>query len=109
MGGEHGARQSKVAALTPGRRRQRPVWHNVVSGMVAGAVSRFVAAPLDLVKIRFQLQAAPIAQTSGGLYKGVVQACQSIYAEEGIRTFWRLVVAQHPYSLCDKKMHVMLH
>jgi hypothetical protein len=59
--------------------------------MLAGAVSRFVAAPLDLVKIRFQLQAAPIAQTAGGLYKGVVQACRSIYAEEGIRTFWRLV------------------
>lgn len=35
---------------------QYPQWHNVVSGAVAGAGSRLATAPLDLVRIRWQLE-----------------------------------------------------
>ena len=74
------------------KKRQRPWQHAVAAGMVSGAVSRFVSAPFDLVKIRFQLQTAPIARSGGGLYASLFQAFRSIYKEEGLRTFWRCVI-----------------
>eukprot|EP00644_Phytophthora_capsici_P002381 jgi/Phyca11/563022/estExt2_Genewise1.C_PHYCAscaffold_110062 len=60
------------------------------AGAVSGGVTRLIAAPLDLLKIRFQVQPAPIA---GGhaeaKYANLLQAVRSIYAEEGLRSFWR--------------------
>eukprot|EP00560_Eucampia_antarctica_P003809 CAMPEP_0197834914 /NCGR_PEP_ID=MMETSP1437-20131217/24119_1 /TAXON_ID=49252 ORGANISM="Eucampia antarctica, Strain CCMP1452" /NCGR_SAMPLE_ID=MMETSP1437 /ASSEMBLY_ACC=CAM_ASM_001096 /LENGTH=272 /DNA_ID=CAMNT_0043439963 /DNA_START=25 /DNA_END=840 /DNA_ORIENTATION=- len=35
--------------------KEYPGWHNVVAGAVAGAGSRMLTAPLDLLKIRWQL------------------------------------------------------
>ncbi|KUF75673.1 Mitochondrial Carrier (MC) Family [Phytophthora nicotianae] len=61
-----------------------------LAGAVSGGMTRLVAAPLDLLKIRFQVQPAPI--TSGLIeakYVGLLQAVRSIYAEEGLRSFWR--------------------
>jgi solute carrier family 25 thiamine pyrophosphate transporter 19 len=49
-----------------------------------------IAAPLDLLKIRFQVQPAPIADGhANAKYGSLLQAVRSIYAEEGIRSFWR--------------------
>ncbi|KAG2787444.1 hypothetical protein JG687_00008049 [Phytophthora cactorum] len=60
------------------------------AGAVSGAVTRLVAAPLDLLKIRFQVQPAPIANGHvEAKYAGLLQAVRSIYAEEGLRSFWR--------------------
>ncbi|KAK1946472.1 Mitochondrial thiamine diphosphate carrier 1 [Phytophthora citrophthora] len=60
------------------------------AGAVSGGVTRLVAAPLDLLKIRFQVQPTPVA---GGhaeaKYANILQAVRSIYAEEGLRSFWR--------------------
>ncbi|RLN85297.1 hypothetical protein BBJ28_00014055 [Nothophytophthora sp. Chile5] len=45
---------------------------------------------VDLLKIRFQVQPAPISSGhAGAKYVGVWQAVRSIYAEEGLRSFWR--------------------
>lgn len=57
--------------------------------LLAGA-TRLLAAPLDLIKIRFQVQPAPIANGHAeAKYAGLLQAVRSIYAEEGLRSFWR--------------------
>lgn len=42
-----------------------------------------MAAPLDVVKIRLQLQ------TSGNKYSGIVGTMRTIYAEEGVRALWK--------------------
>ncbi|KAG7397568.1 hypothetical protein PHYBOEH_000501 [Phytophthora boehmeriae] len=61
-----------------------------LAGAVSGGVTRLVAAPLDLIKIRFQVQPAPIANGhAAAKYSGLLQAVRSIYAEEGLRSFWR--------------------
>lgn len=52
-------------------------WQNAVSGATAGVVARFVIAPLDVVKIRFQLQ-------TDKKYTSVLQSLRLIVKEEGI-------------------------
>ncbi|KAJ0401053.1 hypothetical protein ATCC90586_004158 [Pythium insidiosum] len=55
------------------------------SAAIAGAVAG------DLVKIRFQLQQAPISSSHHGRakYVSLLQSVRSIHGEEGIRSFWR--------------------
>ena len=55
------------------------------AGAVAGAVARFVVGPLDVLKIRFQVQLEPIA--AGGIqskYTSLRQALTTIVKDEGI-------------------------
>ncbi|TYZ62911.1 hypothetical protein PybrP1_000340 [[Pythium] brassicae (nom. inval.)] len=64
-----------------------------VAGAVAGGVTRMIAAPLDLIKIRFQVQQAPISRATGhqhaAKYVTLLQSLRSIHSEEGLRSFWR--------------------
>lgn len=71
-------------------KEQFPQWHNLVAGAVAGAGSRLATAPLDMVRIRWQLEKtvtyprpslwsamASIVQNEGGvlaLFRGSVAA-----------------------------------
>lgn len=66
--------------------------------MIAGLFSRFVIAPLDVVKIRLQLQSnitPPVKllaehNASGGpTYRGILQTMRRIVAEETIRGLWK--------------------
>lgn len=54
----------------------------------AGAVARFVIGPLDVLKIRFQVQLEPIMEAASqkgfSKYTGVGQALKLIVKEEGI-------------------------
>ncbi|GET02232.1 mitochondrial thiamine pyrophosphate carrier 1 [Rhizophagus clarus] len=71
-----------------------------ICGAVAGLVSRFVASPLDVIKIRLQLQPGrpinPLSSShqkvhnSGTLrkYNGMSHAIKLIIREEGIRGLW---------------------
>lgn len=62
---------------------------------MAGLVSRFCIAPLDVVKIRLQLQyhslADPLALAAYGPRKplGVLQVARDILRHEGIKGFWK--------------------
>ncbi|OQS05494.1 Mitochondrial Carrier (MC) Family [Thraustotheca clavata] len=67
------------------------MWEGVVSGAVAGAATRLIAAPLDLVKIRLQVHQAPMQTPEFG--ERLLKAIVRIYGEEGLRTFWRGNVA----------------
>ncbi|KAL0537975.1 hypothetical protein IC582_026969 [Cucumis melo] len=62
------------------------------AGAIAGCVSRTVTSPLDVIKIRFQVQLEPttswaLAQRSlsgPSKYTGMVQATKDIFREEGL-------------------------
>ncbi|CAM6117242.1 unnamed protein product [Calypogeia fissa] len=67
------------------------------AGAVAGGVSRTLVSPLDVIKIRFQVQLEPTSRRSRPLdpsqlaskYTGIWQATKSIVREEGITGLWR--------------------
>ena len=57
---------------------------DMVAGGLAGAVSRVVVGPLDVVKIRMQVQLEPIRAGATSKYTGITQALSTIAREEGI-------------------------
>ncbi|XP_075978796.1 mitochondrial thiamine pyrophosphate carrier-like [Anticarsia gemmatalis] len=65
---------------------QTSVYQAAVAGAFAGAFTRAVAQPLDVVKIRFQLQIEPIK--NGSRYTSMLQAVAAIVKEEGVATLW---------------------
>ncbi|KAI0396691.1 mitochondrial dicarboxylate carrier protein [Xylariaceae sp. FL0594] len=68
----------------------------VTAGAVAGLISRFVIAPLDVVKIRLQLQSHslsdPVSHQNlrpSPLYKGTLGTLRHIVKYEGITGLWK--------------------
>ncbi|KAH9492814.1 hypothetical protein Btru_024783 [Bulinus truncatus] len=59
------------------------------AGAVSGAITRAVSQPLDVIKIRFQLQVEPIKKSNVSKYKGIYQAVRCIVKEEGISALWK--------------------
>ena len=65
---------------------------DAVAGGLAGSVSRFVVGPLDVVKIRLQVQLEPVAEAvkgGQGKYRGMWHALRTIFREEGVRGLFR--------------------
>ncbi|XP_037350265.1 mitochondrial thiamine pyrophosphate carrier [Talpa occidentalis] len=62
----------------------------VVAGSVSGLVTRALISPLDVIKIRFQLQIERLSRSDpGAKYHGILQACRQILWEEGPTAFWK--------------------
>ncbi|KAL5338904.1 mitochondrial carrier domain-containing protein [Aspergillus crustosus] len=67
----------------------------VLAGGIAGLISRFCIAPLDVVKIRLQLQIhslsdpTSLAHHNGPVYKGTLSTLKTILREEGITGLWK--------------------
>ncbi|XP_027338420.1 mitochondrial thiamine diphosphate carrier 2-like isoform X1 [Abrus precatorius] len=67
------------------------------AGAISGAISRTVTSPLDVIKIRFQVQLEPTSSwtllrkdlSTPSKYTGMLQASKDILREEGIQGFWR--------------------
>jgi len=59
------------------------------AGGLAGVIARTASAPLDRIKLLFQVQAMEGAGVSATAYTGIGQAFLKIYREEGILAFWR--------------------
>ncbi|CAB3406462.1 unnamed protein product [Caenorhabditis bovis] len=59
------------------------------AGLLSGIVTRVIIQPLDVLKIRFQLQEEPIRGKTSGKYKGVLQSIFLIAREEGAAAFWK--------------------
>ncbi|THY13293.1 hypothetical protein D6D01_08382 [Aureobasidium pullulans] len=69
----------------------------VAAGAIAGLVSRFCIAPLDVVKIRLQLQSHSLSDPlsyahhahKGPVYKGTIATLKTILREEGLTGLWK--------------------
>ncbi|XP_075418324.1 mitochondrial thiamine pyrophosphate carrier [Tenrec ecaudatus] len=61
-----------------------------VSGSLSGFVTRALISPLDLIKIRFQLQIERLSRHDPqAKYHGIMQAGRKILQEEGLAAFWK--------------------
>ena len=61
------------------------------AGGTAGAIARTASAPLDRIKLLFQVQAmASSGVQQGSGYLNIGQATMKIYKEEGILAFWKV-------------------
>lgn len=66
-----------------------PHYVHGVCGAASGFVTRFLTQPLDVCKIRFQLQFEPIKTgAASSKYRGITQAFQLIVREEGFSALW---------------------
>ena len=67
----------------------------ILAGGLAGLVSRFCIAPLDVVKIRLQLQTHSLSDplshrtVQGPIYKGILPTLRTIVSEEGVTGLWK--------------------
>lgn len=69
---------------------------DAAAGAIAGCIARFLTGPLDVIKIRFQVQLEPIAssgvkpaEAAKSKYTGFTQAFGTILKEEGVQGLWR--------------------
>ncbi|KAA8527466.1 hypothetical protein F0562_034819 [Nyssa sinensis] len=70
---------------------------DATAGAISGGISRIVTSPLDVIKIRFQVQLEPTTSWAllrkdvygASKYTGMLQASKDIFREEGLRGFWR--------------------
>lgn len=68
----------------------------ILAGGTAGLISRFCIAPLDVVKIRLQLQIHSLSDPAshrtvvGPVYKGTLSTMASIMRQEGITVCFSL-------------------
>lgn len=67
-----------------------------MAGATAGLISRFIIAPLDVVKIRLQLQSHSLSDPlshrelrGSPIYKGTLRTMQHIIKHEGITGLWK--------------------
>ncbi|KAJ5675247.1 Mitochondrial thiamine pyrophosphate carrier 1 [Penicillium maclennaniae] len=78
----------------------------VLAGGAAGLISRFCIAPLDVVKIRLQLQihslSDPISHRTvvGPIYKGTLSTLRAIAKAEGITGLWKGNVPAEMMYVC---------
>ncbi|XP_004615775.1 mitochondrial thiamine pyrophosphate carrier [Sorex araneus] len=60
------------------------------AGSMAGLITRALISPMDVIKIRFQLQVERLSpRDPRAKYHGILQAARQILREEGPRAFWK--------------------
>lgn len=60
-----------------------------IAGAASGFITRGLSQPLDVLKIRFQLQVEPIKRSDYSKYQSIRQAIKTIYSEEGWTSLWK--------------------
>ncbi|XP_001603742.1 mitochondrial thiamine pyrophosphate carrier isoform X2 [Nasonia vitripennis] len=66
-----------------------PGYHHAIAGAASGCLTRFICQPLDVVKIRFQLQVEPIKKHSSSKYHSMLQTFRLIAKEESFYALWK--------------------
>ncbi|XP_011173547.1 mitochondrial thiamine pyrophosphate carrier isoform X2 [Solenopsis invicta] len=62
---------------------------HAIAGAASGFITRFLCQPLDVIKIRFQLQVEPISKCHISKYRSMSQAVLLIIREEGSAALWK--------------------
>ncbi|XP_018311264.1 mitochondrial thiamine pyrophosphate carrier isoform X2 [Mycetomoellerius zeteki] len=62
---------------------------HAIAGAACGFITRLLSQPLDVIKIRFQLQVEPISSCHVSKYKSISQAVLLILREEGSTALWK--------------------
>ncbi|XP_069808736.1 mitochondrial thiamine pyrophosphate carrier [Dendropsophus ebraccatus] len=71
------------------------------AGSLSGLVTRAAISPLDVIKIRFQLQIEDLNGNGKlGKYRGILQAVRLILKEEGLAGFWKGHIPAQLLSVC---------
>ncbi len=84
------ALSSSAGAQSASDKRVSKTSDSIFAGAFAGMVARLISAPLDLLKIRFQLQGTEALGGSGpAKYRNVWQATKTIVKEEGLTALWK--------------------
>ncbi|XP_049625663.1 mitochondrial thiamine pyrophosphate carrier [Suncus etruscus] len=61
-----------------------------VAGSLSGLITRALISPMDVIKIRFQLQVERLSHKDpGAKYHSILQATRQILKEEGPTAFWK--------------------
>ncbi|XP_066560436.1 mitochondrial thiamine pyrophosphate carrier [Amia ocellicauda] len=91
-----------MVGYDPGVRGDKLTTGEVVkAGSAAGMVTRAIISPLDVLKIRFQLQIEQVSvRCRQARYQGLWQATQRIFSEEGVQAFWKGHVPAQLLSIC---------
>ncbi|KAB0796854.1 hypothetical protein PPYR_10915 [Photinus pyralis] len=61
----------------------------IIAGATSGFLTRATCQPLDVIKIRFQLQVEPISYRRTSKYHSILQATSLIAKEEGLKALWK--------------------
>ncbi|KAG5184853.1 mitochondrial ADP/ATP translocator [Tribonema minus] len=78
--GEHGGKQQTVL---------RKLANDLLSGGLAGIVSKTIIAPVERVKLLLQVQHASTQIAPHERYKGMSDCFKRVYKEQGLLSFWR--------------------
>ncbi|RZB40541.1 Mito carr domain containing protein [Asbolus verrucosus] len=60
-----------------------------IAGGSSGFITRMLCQPLDVLKIRFQLQVEPISKSNLSKYHSILHATNLIIKEEGVKALWK--------------------
>lgn len=61
----------------------------ILAGASSSIITRATCQPLDVLKIRFQLQVEPISKIATSKYRSIPQAFKLIIKEEGVTALWK--------------------
>lgn len=96
------------ALASTGTRRLLPAWLQAAVGAGAGALASVLTSPLDLVKLRLQLQRGGGGAIGSVAYTGLWHGLRTIASDEGVRGLFRGLGARVAYHTLSTGISLLL-